>query len=180
MGYPHAFGPPECVRVTHVRRSKRLVARVVTAIVAFAAMSGCSATSTDASARDPVPTRQAPSTTQPTLTDANGAPIVEQFHAPPTYYCLSTADTPRQAQINVGWSVPSATELDITLDGEPVPSGIRDTLPFHVPAGPPSGVGTTIVFACGQETPHTIEITWRTSSSTSTIRTLLITKAATP
>ena len=56
-----------------------------------------------------------------------------------------------QAQVTVGWSVPSATDVTVLLDGASPPVGIQDTAPYQVPAGKAPGVGSTIVFPCAAD-----------------------------
>jgi hypothetical protein len=110
-----------------------------------------------------------------TVTTANGAPKVTQFRSPGKFWCLH-AD-PGQAQATVGWSAPSATSVSVLLDGTRLHSGIRKTLPFEVPAGDPSGIGSTVVFPCNAGNRHRITIRWRGHGSPMTQRTVTITKA---
>ena len=49
--------------------------------------------------------------------------------------------------------------------------------PFEVPAGPPSGVGTAIVFPCAPGERHTIALGWRAGRSPVTRRVVTVTKA---
>jgi hypothetical protein len=126
------------------------------------AVVGACSTSDDEAA--PIPTRTVePTTLAPVVTEPGGSPAVEAFVAPETFVCL--AEDPRQAQVTLGWDVPTATEVAISLDGEPVPSGIRDELPFEVPAGGARGIGTTVVFACDGSDARTITIAWSIDGS---------------
>jgi hypothetical protein len=110
-----------------------------------------------------------------TVTTSNGAPKVVQFKVPGNFWCLH-AD-PGQAQVIVGWSAPSATSAAVLLDGKRVHTGIRKTLPFAVPAGDPSGIGSTVVFPCNAGNHHRITIRWRAHGSPAAERTVTITKA---
>ena len=121
------------------------------------------------------PTTTAAAAPTPTVTTANGAPGIRQFAAPKTFFCM--AAHPNQAQVTIGWSVPNATAVDVRLDGKVLHEGIRKALPFAVPAGPPTGIGSTIVFPCRPDRTHTVKIRWRSGSSPTSERTVKITKA---
>jgi hypothetical protein len=108
------------------------------------------------------------------VTTPDGAPKVVQFAAPRRYWCLLAHRG--QAQVTVGWSVPSATRVAVLLDGTALHSGIRKALPFWVPAGKPDGIGGTIVFPCPGNR-HRVTIRWRMKSSTAETRTVTIRKA---
>jgi hypothetical protein len=110
-----------------------------------------------------------------TVTTANGAPKVVQFKVPGEFWCLH-AD-PGQAQVIVGWSAPSATSAEVLLDGKRLHTGIREALPFAVPAGDPPGIGSTVVFSCDAGNHHRITIRWRAHGSPPAERTVTITKA---
>jgi hypothetical protein len=110
-----------------------------------------------------------------TLTMANGAPKVVQFKAPREFWCLRAH--PAQAQVTLGWSVPSATNAAILLDGTRVHSGIRRALPFSVLGGTPSGIGTTVVFQCRPDQRHRITVRWGAHGSPTAERTVTITKS---
>jgi hypothetical protein len=101
---------------------------------------------------------------------------VAQFDAPRRFWCLRAY--PRQAQITIGWSVPAATDVTVLLDGRPLREGIRRKRPFHVLAGPPAGIGTTVVFGCHSGTRHTLVIRWSKGTSKTIERSLRIRKAA--
>lgn len=127
----------------------------------------------------PIPTRTAPPTTAaPVVTTPDGAPALVEYHAPTTFYCL--ANTPNEAQVTIGWNAPSATDVSLTLDGEPLVSGIQPAPPYQVPAGGPTGFGATVVFACNPASEHTIKATWKMNDSPPTERTITITKATAP
>jgi hypothetical protein len=103
----------------------------------------------------PTPTT-APSPSTSPVTTPDGAMAVLQFHAPTSFSCL--AQYPSQAQVTIGWNIPSATSVTETFDGTIMHSGIRDTLPFAVSAG--VNLGTTLVFGCNSGATHTIVLTW--------------------
>jgi hypothetical protein len=119
-------------------------------------------------------TTETPVSTPTTATTAGG-PKVRQFAAPKRFFCLSAH--PNQTQVTIGWSAPSADAVDVRLDGKRLHSGIRKALPFAVPAGPASGIGSTIVFPCRPARAHTVTIRWRTGSSVLAERTVKITRA---
>jgi hypothetical protein len=152
-------------------------------LVLGVALAGCSggsdaSSSGDAAHEQAIPARTPPpSTSLPVVTVAGGAPEVTQFAAPSTFTCL--AGDPSQAQVTIGWNVPSATEVEITLDGATPASGIQDTLPYQVPAGAPGGPGVTIVFPCEPANDHVITLTWRAGSSAPTERAVSVSKTAT-
>jgi hypothetical protein len=106
--------------------------------------------------------------------DTAGRPALTMFNAPSSYTCLT--QDPTQAQVTLGWSAPSATQVVVTLDGTPPPRGIRAALPYEVPAGPATGPGVTIVFACGTA-PHTIELRWQRQHSAATVRDVSVVSA---
>ncbi len=57
--------------------------------------------------------------------------------------------------------------------------GIRTSLPYEVPAGPASGPGVTVVFACSPA-PHTISLRWEMRKAPATIRVVSVLEAAAP
>jgi hypothetical protein len=123
-----------------------------------------------------IPKTTTTTTPQPTtVTTPGGAPKVVQFKTPRKFWCLN--DNPGQAQVIVGWSVPSATSVAVLLDGTRLHSGIRAALPFEVPAGDPSGIGSTVVFPCNSGARHRVTIRWRAHGSPVTQRTVTIAKA---
>jgi hypothetical protein len=125
-----------------------------------------------------IPTRvPAPPTPLPVVTVPGGAPEVTEFAAPRSFSCL--AESPEQAQVTIGWNVPSATDVAVQLDGSVPASGIQDALPYQVPAGPAVGPGVAMVFPCDLA-EHTITLTWTAGSSPPTERVVAITKAARP
>ncbi len=135
----------------------------VASLLLIAVLCGCSA-SDDAADAESIPTRPVPPTAPATVvTEPGGAPVVEQFVAPDSFVCL--AEDPRQAQVTVGWDVPTATDVTILLDGAPVHSGIHDELPFAVTAGTARGIGSTIVFDCAASDARTITIQWTVGAS---------------
>jgi hypothetical protein len=103
---------------------------------------------------------------------------VTETRFPKTFRCLPQyAD---QAQVTIGFSSPEATDVTFTLDGKPLPVGIKDAVPFEVPAKDATGIGATIVFACSAGQSHTIEGSWVTGDSPSTTRTFTVKKEAYP
>jgi hypothetical protein len=146
--------------------------------VLVAACSGGTGSSAASSGGRPIPSPTSPpSTSPPNITTPDGAPAVTAFYAPTTFSCVN--EDPSQGQVTIGWTVPSATQVGIVLDGAPPPSGIRISVPYAVPAGPPRGPGVTIVFACGPA-QHTIMLSWRTKTSPATVRLVSVTKIAPP
>jgi hypothetical protein len=146
--------------------------------IILGACSGSTGSSTASTSPRPIPSRTAPPTTSPpTVTTPEGGPEVTTFNAPTSFTCL--AQDPSQAQVTIGWTAPSATQVAIGLDGAPPPSGIRNSFPFQVPAGPASGPGVTIVFACGPAFQHTITLAWRMKKSPRTLRVVSIAKMPT-
>jgi hypothetical protein len=111
----------------------------------------------------------------PTITTATGAPKVVQFAAPRTFWCMR--DPAGQAQVTVGWSVPSASAVAVAFDGKKLHAGIRDALPFWVPAGKAAGIGATVVFACNSRDRHRVTVRWRMHGSPAETRTVTIRKA---
>ncbi len=108
----------------------------------------------------------------------DGPPKVVQFAAPRRFWCLQAH--PGQAQVTIGWSVPSATDVAVLLDGRRLHAGLRRALPFAVLAGPASGIGATVVFPCRSGDRHRITIRWRMGSSPPAQRTVTIAKASRP
>jgi hypothetical protein len=103
---------------------------------------------------------------------------VTETRFPKTFRCLPQyAD---QAQVTIGFSSPEATDVTFTLDGKTLPVGIKDAVPFEVPAKDATGIGATIVFACSAGKSHTIEGSWVTGDSPSTTRTFTVKKEAYP
>jgi len=144
-------------------------------LVGFVAcLLGCSS-STSASGPRAIP---APTTTrpakQPSVTTPAGGPAIGTFNAPASFVCL--AQDPSQAQVTLGWIVPSATVVTVELDGRTLPRGIRDTVPYVVPAGKAVGPGATVVFAC-DDTRHTITVNWRVRASPATTRVVSVARA---
>jgi hypothetical protein len=123
-----------------------------------------------------IPARTTTTSTQPTITTADGAPKVVQFASPRQFWCMKAH--PGQAQVTVGWSVPSATTVTVALDGTSLHSGIRKVLPFWVPAGKADGIGATVVFPCSSGNSHRITVRWRMRRSPTEMRTVTIRKAA--
>lgn len=103
------------------------------------------------------------------------APEVAQFAAPKRFWCLQAH--PGQAQVTIGWSVPSTTAVTVLLDGRALRQGLRHELPFAVLAGQADGIGATIVFRCGSGSHHRITLRWRTGDSAAATRTVTIRKA---
>jgi hypothetical protein len=159
---------------------RRLYAIAVLAALP-AALVGCgdgSASRPIPRAGHPIPTRNPPASTPPVpgITTPDGAPKLTQFRAPSRFWCL--AQYPDRAQVTIGWSAPSATAVSLRLDGRKLPSGLQASPPFQVPAGPPSGNGAAVVFACRPGTRHTISIDWRIKGSPKTSRTVIVRKAS--
>jgi hypothetical protein len=103
------------------------------------------------------------------------ASAIAQFDSPRKFWCLP--GHPGQAQVIVGWSVPSAKKVAVFLDGRRLHSGIREKLPYWVPAGDASGIGATVVFRCGSAERHRVRVRWRIPSSPAVNRTVTIHKA---
>jgi hypothetical protein len=118
----------------------------------------------------------APSPSGSPVTTPDGAMAVLQFHAPTSFSCL--AQYPLQAQVTIGWNVPSATRVTETFDGTIMHSGIREALPFAVSAG--VGLGTTLVFGCESGVAHTIVLTWYGQGLPPTRRVVTVHKVAAP
>jgi hypothetical protein len=112
--------------------------------------------------------------TDPPALDEDGTGV-DQFEAPGEFWCLKA--NPGEAQATLGWSAPQATGVKVFLDGEKLHSGIRGALPFTVPAGDATGIGTTVVFACEPDDSHTVEVRWRIQGSPPAIREATIEKA---
>jgi hypothetical protein len=125
----------------------------------------------------PTPTTSPP-TTQPLILSAEGGPAVVQFQAPTNFSCL--AQNPAQAQITIGWNVPSSTEVTVRFDGSVMHRGIRQQLPFDVPAGPSVGPGATLVFGCNSGSTHTVVLTWRREGIRETTRVVRVDKVPAP
>jgi hypothetical protein len=125
-----------------------------------------------------IPTLTAPpSPSAPVVTTPEGGVAAVQFNAPTSFSCLS--QYPTQAQVTIGWNVPSATGVTESFDGTTMHSGIRSVLPFVVPAGPAVGPGATLVFGCHSGVNHTIVVTWSRQGLPSTSRVVKVhTKAA--
>jgi hypothetical protein len=117
-------------------------------------------------------------TTPPVVSTPSGQPAITQFNAPSTFSCLTVY--PSQAQVTIGWHVPSADQVSIRLDGAPIHIGIEDALPFDVPAGPATGPGTTIVFACAAGDHHQVTLRWDAAGLRPVTRTFTVTKVASP
>ncbi|WP_156148864.1 hypothetical protein [Rhodococcus sp. MEB064] len=152
---------------------RALVAITILAAALLAA--ACSADSEDRAGFVPVPTRAAqPAPSSPT---PGSAIEVADFTVLPTFGCLD--ETPPRALVTVGWTAPSATAVEITLDGRVLPAGIGDQLPYQVPAGGPTGIGASVVFACDGAPGHTIDVTWTADGVAPVTRTATITKEPT-
>jgi len=136
----------------------------------LAACSGGAASSSDGI---PQPAA-APSTSAPNVTTPQGGPALAMFNAPTSFSCLT--QDPAQAQVTIGWDAPSATQVTVTLDGVQPPRGIRASVPYEVPAGPPRGPGVTVVFACGAP-HHTIRLRWTMNHSPGTMRVVSVAAA---
>lgn len=150
-------------------------------------MAAVSATNTEASSDEgaaasvpggpgePIPPRTTPSTPSPPLvTTAEGGPEVVEFGAPDSFRCLADGI---EGQATIGWSVPSATSVTVLLDGTPPATGIQDSLPYQIPAGPAPGVGSTIVFPCDSADQHTFTFVWALGDATTT-RSVTLTREA--
>jgi hypothetical protein len=147
--------------------------------VALGACSGTSGSSAAPSAGRPIPVRvPPPPPSAPTITTPQGGPAVTEFNAPASFTCMT--QDPSQAQVTIGWSAPSATQVAVVLDGVQPPSGLRPSVPYEVPAGPASGPGVTVVLACAPAVQHTIMLEWRTKGSPATVRLVSLAKATTP
>jgi hypothetical protein len=112
-----------------------------------------------------------------TVTTPAGPPQVVQIGAPKRFWCLKAF--PGQAQVIVGWSVPAATSLVVSLDGKELHQGMREALPFAVVAGKPAGLGVTVVFPCRSGRRHTISMRWTAGDSPPAERSITVTKART-
>jgi hypothetical protein len=111
----------------------------------------------------------------PSALAAAAPPDVAQFASPHRFWCMTAH--PGQAQVTVGWSVPTATAVTVLLDGRPLHQGLRDRLPFAVLAGKADGIGATVVFPCRSGQTHKVTIRWRAAGSAATTRTVTIRKA---
>lgn len=155
---------------------------LVTTAALLLVLGGCNDDDSSSSdSRDglaPIPTRTTPPTASVVpATDPGGALQVNDFTVLPTFTCLK--DTPPRSVVTVGWRAPSATGVELRLDGQLLPVGIKDQMPFQVPAGGPTGIGASVVFACDGPAQHTIDVTWTTNGIGSTSRTVTITKEPT-
>ena len=74
---------------------------------------------------------------------------------------------------------PVSRLVELRLDGQLLPVGIKDQVPFQVPAGGPTGIGASVVFACDGPAQHTIDVTWTANGIGSTSRTVTISKEPT-
>lgn len=153
----------------HLRRS-------TAAIAVLLALSGCAANDGIRDGLQPVPTRSTPaSSAMPTpSTEPSDVVTVTDFTILPTFGCLEVV--PPRSIVTVGWSASAATEVSLSLDGELLPVGIQNELPYQVPAGGPTGIGAAVVFACDNETHHTIDVTWTGHLLAATTRTVTIVK----
>jgi hypothetical protein len=163
-----------------VDATARAVVVAIVAIVAMVALAGCSDDGPPAaSASQPLPSpTSAPTTVLPVVTTPDGAPEVVRFVVPDRFWCL--VDDPSEAQVTVGWHVPSATEVEVLLDGVAVPAGFQPALPYQLPAGGPTGIGATVVFPCEDGDQHSVTVRWRSGTSPTAERTGTIAKGATP
>ena len=123
---------------------------------------------------DSIPPRTTSSAAPPPLlTTAEGGPEVVEFGAPDSFRCLANGI---EGQTTIGWSVPSATSVTVLLDGTAPATGIQDSLPYQIPAGPAPGVGSTIVFPC-DSAEHTFTFVWALGDA-STTRSVTLTREA--
>ena len=96
-------------------------------------------------------------------------PAVDPFVAPHTFVCL--AEDPNQAQVTIGWDVPTASDVEIRLDGVPVPSGSAPSCRSRCPpAARAAGIGSTVVFDCDASEAWTITIQWTAHGSPPTVK----------
>lgn len=98
-----------------------------------------------------------------------------EFGAPDSFRCLANGI---EGQTTIGWSVPSATSVTVLLDGTAPATGIQDSLPYQIPAGPAPGVGSTIVFPCDSADQHTFTFVWALGDTTTTRSVTLSREAA--
>ncbi len=145
---------------------------VVVAAVGYPLVAEASPTSPAVRTLPTQTTAPFPSTSPVTTPD--GAMAVLQFHPPTSFSCL--AQYPSQAQVTIGWNIPSATRVTETFDGTMMHSGIRDALPFAVSAG--VNLGTTLVFGCDSGVSHTIVLTWYGQGLSPTRRVVTVHKVA--
>lgn len=152
------------------------IRRPTTAIAVLLALSGCAAPDVSRGGLQPVPTRTTPSSTPiaPSPPEASDEVTVTDFTVLPTFSCLKVV--PPRAIVTVGWSAPAATDVSLSLDGHVLPVGIENELPYHVPAGDPTGIGAAVVFTCDGQSQHTIDITWTGHPLAATTRTVTIVK----
>jgi hypothetical protein len=111
----------------------------------------------------------------PSASAAAAPPDVVQFASPKRFWCMTAH--PGQAQVTVGWSVPTATAVTVLLDGRPLHQGLRDRIPFAVLAGKADGIGATVVFPCRSGRTHRVTIRWRAAGSAAASRTVTIHRA---
>lgn len=163
---------------THVRHATNVRRLYISssAIAVLLALSGCADAADSRSGLQPVPTRTtpAPSATPTPSTEVSEVVTVTDFTILPTFGCLEVV--PPRSIVTVGWSASAATEVSLSLDGQLLPVGIQNELPYQVPAGGPTGIGAAVVFACDNETHHTIDVTWTGHSLAATTRTVTIVK----
>lgn len=134
---------------------------------------GCGDEEKDDSAAEPVQIEA--TVPEATVADGENSGPVAEFDSPENFWCLE--EEPDQAQVTIGWRVPSAEAVAVTLDGEEVHSGIRNKLPFTVQAGDPPEVGTTVVFPCGSGDTHEIGVEWSLRNGERASETVTIQKA---
>ncbi|MDV8070583.1 hypothetical protein R4P64_29020 [Rhodococcus sp. IEGM 1366] len=164
--------PTPARKATDMRRLRRST----TAIAVLLALSGCAATDDSRDGLQPIPTRTTPASTatQASSPEASDVVTVTDFTILPTFGCLEAV--PARSIVTVGWSASAATEVSLSLDGQVLPVGIQNELPYQVPAGGPTGIGAAVVFACDGQTQHTIDVTWTGHPLAATTRTVTIVK----
>lgn len=139
-------------------------------------VTGCSAQSSDRDGLQSVPTRTAAASESTTPSDPDGPIALSDFTVLPTFVCLR--ESPARAVVTVGWSAPDAAEVSISLDGQVLPVGIADALPYQVPAGGPTGIGAAVVFDCNSADTHTIDLAWSAPGFVAITRSVTVTKEA--
>lgn len=134
------------------------------------------ASSVPGSPGEPIPPRATPSSPPPSslIATVDGAPAVVEFGVSESFSCLANGV---EGQVTIGWSVPSATDVSVLLDGTAPATGIQDDLPYQIPAGPAAGVGSTVVFPCQSADEHTFTVIWALGDTTTT-REVTVTRAA--
>jgi hypothetical protein len=100
--------------------------------------------------------------------------VVSDFTVLPTFRCLD--ETPARAVVTVGWSAPDAAEVSLSLDGQVLPVGLQDSVPYQVPAGGSTGIGAAVVFDCNATDSREIDVVWTSPGYMPTTRTVTVTK----